>query len=200
MKPVTGDGDGGVALHLARAAKRGFGLGEVRRRQVALRRRRRDAPSRRASRRWRGSAPFRTAPSPGRVRAPRWRGPLRRSRAPPWPPRPRQSAASTCASISRRSIVAIVWPSVTASPMSTSTRSSVPGSSRLDRHAAPRRERAGDFERLRCCLTVAVTTGTSTAVRVVRRLAWAVGSGDLQPAAAMRRGARTRTSARITIH
>ncbi len=38
------------------------------------------------------------------------------------------TAASCCASISRRSIVAIVWPIATASPMSTSMRSMVPGS------------------------------------------------------------------------
>ena len=55
--------------------------------------------------------------------------------------------ASACASISRRSMVATGWPSRTAWPMSTSTRSIAPGHARLEADTGPRHEVARQLER-----------------------------------------------------
>jgi hypothetical protein len=78
--------------------------------------------------------------------------------------RDRGDGASSCASISRRSIVAIVCPIATASPMSTNMRSMVPGSfdftaTRLRGASVP------EISSVDSTLpTAAFTTGTSTIV------------------------------------
>src|SRR5688572_22419490 len=95
-------------------------------------------------------------------------------------------AASAWASISRRSSVAMVWPSLTASPMSTRICSSVPGSLGF----TATRERGVSVPEISSddstSPTTAFTTGTSMtgAAAVVSGAASAVVDDSLQPAAA----------------